>query len=158
MSKITVVPDDRLIIVDDDALQFDFSHPDNLHALQWQGDKGHLEIKGDANKPLVKSDYNTVVKPYVDAFMAEKKRLDEEQKKAEKEYQEWYNSDEQTAIRVRGERQTKIAATDYLLFTDYPIEADKLVEVKAYRKALRDITKQEGFPHDVVWPEIPEIR
>lgn len=24
-----------------------------------------------------------------------------------------------------------------------------------YRQALRDITKQEGFPFNIVWPELP---
>jgi hypothetical protein len=26
---------------------------------------------------------------------------------------------------------------------------------RAYREALRNITEQEGFPHNVVWPEQP---
>lgn len=29
-------------------------------------------------------------------------------------------------------------------------------EVQAYRRALLDISKQEGFPFQVVWPECPE--
>jgi len=25
-----------------------------------------------------------------------------------------------------------------------------------YRQALRDITMQSGFPHDIAWPEVPK--
>jgi len=27
--------------------------------------------------------------------------------------------------------------------------------MKTYRQALRDITTQEGFPHNITWPEKP---
>jgi len=33
---------------------------------------------------------------------------------------------------------------------------DKRAEWAAYRQALREITKQEGFPDNVVWPTKPE--
>jgi hypothetical protein len=26
-----------------------------------------------------------------------------------------------------------------------------------YRKALLDVPEQDGFPHDVIWPEKPEV-
>lgn len=158
MSIITVVPVDKIIIVDGEALNFDFMAPADVHAIQWQNDKGHVEYTDPAkfpNKTLKQDDYNEYVKPYVDAFTKEKARLKAETERREKEYQEWYNSEEQVAIRVREERTKLISTTDYLLSPDYPIDAVKLEAVKAYRKALRDITKQEGFPHDVVWPANP---
>lgn len=58
---------------------------------------------------------------------------------------------------VRRERDKRILATDYLLMPDYPISDTDREAVKAYRQALRDITKQDGFPHEVVWPEKPEV-
>lgn len=58
---------------------------------------------------------------------------------------------------VRRERDKRILATDYLLMTDYPISDVDLEAVKAYRLALRDITRQDGFPIDIVWPEKPEV-
>lgn len=58
---------------------------------------------------------------------------------------------------VRRERDKRILATDYLLMTDYPISDVDLEAVKAYRQALRDITRQDGFPIDIVWPEKPEV-
>ena len=50
---------------------------------------------------------------------------------------------------IRAERNRRLAETDYLFLTDQ-VQSD---EIKAYRQALRDITKQDGFPYDVVWPK-----
>ena len=58
---------------------------------------------------------------------------------------------------VRRERDKRILETDYLLMTDYPISDVDRNAVKAYRQSLRDITTQDRFPKDVVWPEKPEV-
>lgn len=58
---------------------------------------------------------------------------------------------------ARRERDKRLTATDYLLMPDYPISDADREAVKSYRQALRDITKQNGFPIDVVWPEKPEV-
>lgn len=62
---------------------------------------------------------------------------------------------ERTKAEVRSKRNQLIAETDYLVTTDYPLTEDKLQAVKEYRKALRDITNQEGFPNNVIWPTNP---
>lgn len=54
---------------------------------------------------------------------------------------------------VRAKRDYLISQTDYLLQPDYPISAEDLEKVKAYRQALRDIPEQKGFPENVTWPE-----
>ena len=56
---------------------------------------------------------------------------------------------------VRSKRDRLIADTDYLLMNDYPVSSEDLESVKAYRTALRDVPQQEGFPYEVVWPEVP---
>lgn len=58
---------------------------------------------------------------------------------------------------VRGNRNAKLSATDYLLTSDYPISEENLEEVKVYRQALRDITEHPGFPKDVIWPDVPKV-
>ena len=60
-----------------------------------------------------------------------------------------------SAVLVRQQRDVLIAATDYLLMADYSITTEKLIEVKVYRQALRDITKQAGFPTVLEWPQLP---
>ena len=62
---------------------------------------------------------------------------------------------------LRAERDTRLASTDKLLLPDYPISADNLALIKAYRAALRDIPAQPGAPWDgggteAPWPELPK--
>lgn len=58
---------------------------------------------------------------------------------------------------VRAQRDSLIAATDFLMASDYPISDEDRAAVAAYRQALRDVPQQEGFPHEVVWPEAPTV-
>lgn len=60
----------------------------------------------------------------------------------------------QIARDARLKRDCLISQTDYLLQPDYPISAEQLEEVKAYRQALRDVPEQDGFPETIVWPEM----
>ena len=59
------------------------------------------------------------------------------------------------AASARQKRDRLIAATDYLVTPDYPIEPDRLAKVKTYRQALRDIPEQSGFPRSITWPDKP---
>ena len=63
--------------------------------------------------------------------------------------------DEVLAFEIRDRRNVLLTETDYLMQPDYPISEETRTALKAYRQALRDITKQEGFPENVVWPEKP---
>ncbi len=65
--------------------------------------------------------------------------------------------DDVLAFDIRDKRNTLLADTDYLIQPDYPISNEDCESVKAYRQALRDITKQDGFPRNVVWPDKPEV-
>ena len=66
-------------------------------------------------------------------------------------------TDEELAEQARFKRDRLLKACDYYLMADYPSTEEGLVEVKAYRQALRDITSQEGFPKEVTWPSIPSV-
>ena len=78
MSAVTVVPADRLIIVDGEALVFAYEAPASLHALQWKGESGHTEWTDGPNQPLTAADYATQVAPFVTAWQAEKARREED--------------------------------------------------------------------------------
>lgn len=63
---------------------------------------------------------------------------------------------------LRAERNTRLADTDKMLLPDYPISADALAQVKAYRAALRDLPDQTGAPWDgggelTPWPKKPNF-
>lgn len=62
-------------------------------------------------------------------------------------------TDEQITSIVLEERDRKLRESDWTQLGDVP-EATKLLW-QPYRQALRDITAQEGFPRNVVWPTPP---
>lgn len=64
-------------------------------------------------------------------------------------------SDEQVAARVRNQRDHLLNKTDFYLMPDYEITAENLEAIKAYRKQLRDLPLQPGFPRKVEWPVFP---
>lgn len=63
---------------------------------------------------------------------------------------------EELAVQARSQRDALIAATDYLMATDYPLTDEKRQELTVYRQALRDVPEQSGFPTEIVWPGKPE--
>ncbi len=71
---ITVIPEDKAVIVDGMGLSFDFPAPENLHALQWRGEKGHMEFADRPNRTLAAEEYAEVVAPYLALWEAEKER------------------------------------------------------------------------------------
>ena len=172
MPRVTVVPSDKSISVDGLPIVFDFDFPASMHALQWDGQQGHIEWVDDYNWSLPASDptaYTDEVAPYVALWQAEKERLEQEAaaraaEKAEAEAARLaeYNSAAARAIRLRTERDARLAVTDKYLLSDYPISAEDLATVKAYRQALRDLPAQEGAPFDgggdeTPWPAIPQL-
>lgn len=160
---VTVVPTDKIIIVEGMALRFNFAAPDGLHAIQWHEGSGHMEVVGQGNAVLSENDYVEKIAPFVALWEAERARLEAEAEAAEAARLAEYNSERAKAERIREERDRRIAETDYLLAADYPISAEKLELVKAYRQALRDIPQQEGFPWSgeiddpaIPWPVLDE--
>ena len=65
------------------------------------------------------------------------------------EEKEKINND--AAKNVRSERQFLLSETDFYGMPDV-VMSD---EMAAYRQSLRDITLQDGFPHEMEWPEKP---
>jgi hypothetical protein len=51
----------------------------------------------------------------------------------------------------RSLRDIRLAETDVWALSDRTMTAEQT----AYRQALRDITDQAGFPHDITWPTKP---
>ena len=53
---------------------------------------------------------------------------------------------------VRRERNFFLAASDWTQLADAPVDSASWA---IYRQSLRDVTTQQGFPWEVVWPEVP---
>ena len=52
----------------------------------------------------------------------------------------------------RSKRDTLLSETDFHALSDVTMTS----AMTTYRQALRDITAQEGFPNDIVWPSLPD--
>ena len=57
------------------------------------------------------------------------------------------------ASNVRAERDQKLVDTDWTQVADVPVNKTAWA---TYRQALRDISKQSGFPWNITWPAEPE--
>lgn len=72
------------------------------------------------------------------------------------EYQDWLERLEiqrpLLAAQVRADRNDRLAACDWTQLPDSPVDGQAWL---AYRQALRDLTKQAGFPQTVEWPAAP---
>ena len=109
MPRVTVVPADRLVIVDGQALILDFNAPERMHALQWDGKQGHIEWLGSGdepphNEPLAADSYAGQVAPYVELWKEEKARLEQAAAEAEAARLAEYNSEAARFERLRAER------------------------------------------------------
>ena len=116
MPVVTVVPKDHLIIVDGVALNLVFDAPESMHALQWDGQRGHIEWADDYNWALEPEAYNDEVAPYVALWQAEKSLRD----KAAAEAAEEYNSLASTKARKLAEINAACDAALAALTASYP--------------------------------------
>jgi hypothetical protein len=75
--KVSIIPSDKTIIVDGQALTFDYDIDPTIHALQWDGDSGEIEYNDDgiANEQFTDS---TLVDTLVSAYEDEVERLEAE--------------------------------------------------------------------------------
>ena len=70
------------------------------------------------------------------------------------------NETAQAAANVRAQRDKRLAECDWVTLKAVDASNDglgiQLPEVwVTYRQALRDVPAQEGFPHNVTWPDAP---
>ena len=76
----------------------------------------------------------------------------------EENYETWLEKAKQAeadalAAEVRDKRNKMLAETDFYFLTDRELDVTTKTALGDYRQKLRDITKQEGFPKEVKWPE-----
>lgn len=133
ITHVTVVPSDKLIIVNGEALIFDWkSIEENIHAIQYHNNSGHIEYEDNSpNMSISNEDYETKVKPYVDLWQVEKNRILEEQRKAEEEY----NSVENVRARKLNELNSLFEQAE----TNGTLESSVGFTIDANERANRDI-------------------
>jgi len=74
--KVSIIPSDKTIIVDGQALTFDYDIDPTIHAIQWDEDSGEIEYKdGIGNEQFTDS---TLVDSLISAYEDEVERLEAE--------------------------------------------------------------------------------
>ena len=53
-------------------------------------------------------------------------------------------------------RNAILNETDKYIMSDYPVTDEYRQKIVEYRRFLRDIPNQKGFPREIVWGEFPE--
>lgn len=85
-THVTVVPVDKVIVVDNEAFVFDFAYQENIYAIQWHNGKGNIEYTdGTFNKEITEKDYDDVVLPYVALWEYEKQKQPQQEEEEIKE-------------------------------------------------------------------------
>jgi DNA repair exonuclease SbcCD ATPase subunit len=67
--RVSVIPSDKIIIVDGNGVTLDDWNfdDDHIHAIQWVHDQGHIELK--TNDPNIEINDVSFVQPYIDKYM-----------------------------------------------------------------------------------------
>jgi len=166
--RVSVVNEDQLVVVNEQALRFEFNLDNKIHAIQWYGEKGEIEYKD----PSVSNEMIEDFSPFqylVDAFYAKLLQIGEEQLAVEEE--RILVSDDSPEIapgntlwdRIRRERTGRLGVTDWTQLLDSKLTSECIQTFADYRQELRDIPQTYQAPDETLWrndtihwPEKPE--
>jgi len=83
MKTLTIVPEDKTVVVDGNGFTFDFVIDPDIHAIQWDTDSGYIEYKSDKFNTTINSikEYDSIIVKHgevkLEFEIEEKKILDE---------------------------------------------------------------------------------
>ena len=78
--NVTIVKEDKVVMIDGEAMNFDFDLPTNVWAIQWNGSTGEIEFN-DGTPNATITDFSAY-QSLVDGHATEKKRLADEEAQA----------------------------------------------------------------------------
>lgn len=101
---------------------------------------------------------SSVAKYQYDEYRLEAKSRDGLFASIENNQAEWLQAAKDAEINalakeVRKKRDGLLTKSDKYVLPDFPITNEQRALVMDYRRALREIPEQDGFPHEVIWPE-----
>ena len=85
MKTLTIVPEDKTVVVDGMGFTFDFIVDPDIHAIQWDTDSGHIEYKSDKFNTTIDSikEYDSIIAKHGEVkleFEIEEKKILDQQK------------------------------------------------------------------------------
>lgn len=112
-----------------------------IHAVQWYGDHGEIEYN-DHNEEITDfSQFDSI--------------LEERNEELNRIIQEQLDQEPTEEEKDRFQRDELLKQTDWIVIKYVDLNEPTPEEWLEYRQALRDVTEQDGFPGNVVWPEEP---
>jgi hypothetical protein len=69
---------------------------------------------------------------------------------------QWVLDENQAISDVLQKRNTLLYASDWTQIPNNPLSVALQAEWATYRQELRDISKQSGYPYNVIWPTPPQ--
>jgi len=113
----------------------------NIHAVQWYGDHGEVEYN-DRNEEITDfSEFDPV--------------MTDRQTELDRIVQEELENEPSEEENDRMTRDSLLDKTDWIVVKYIDMGQAMPQEWSDYRQDLRDITLQDGFPGNVIWPEEP---
>ena len=179
VTDITLVPEDGLCIINgewcmDNELFNKTDFP--FHALQYHNSTLILEPSMSEKNVVIEGidgyNYQNYIPMALQRFNEKRQHEEAERLVQEAEYQAYYNSNEQRAIRVRQERDKRLDNTQWLVSRhqeeisnnlETTLSEEQYNELLVYRQALRDLPTLDGFPwqggdnDEIPWPTVPEF-
>ena len=137
--KLSVIPSDRLIVVDGAAVIVPAIADKGFSAMHWDGVVGRIE-KLEAQGLVEEFFYDdSMVQPYLELW-------------ADTKGQEVGPDKE---LEYRSYRNQLLAECDWTQLGDNHLTEEQKVEWVQYREALRNVPQQAEYPENVVWPDMP---
>ena len=69
---------------------------------------------------------------------------------------QWVPNDRLAKMEILPKRQQLLIDSDWTQIPNCPLTVEQQQDWATYRQELRDITKQSGYPFNVIWPTKPE--
>ena len=157
--RVTIIPEDCIVAIDGVAVRITMpAINESIHAVQWYDSKGTIEHKDTSNTNNILINHIeeindiSIFQEIIDiatAKIAADKVIAEEKE---------IITSEMIAAGARQDRDFRLMQSDWtqIQLPDVSLTPDQIAQWKEYRRQLRDITLQPGFPNNIVWPEKPE--
>jgi len=151
--KITIIPEDNFVSIDGATRSVPMNLDDNIHAIQWDGEKGFVEQKKGGSRKI-------------DDLQEFQNVIDSFERLVQEEIEEFAAAaPERALVAFRGERDSRLkSALDKLdrhrnqkeFGIPCTITDVKASEWAIYAQILRDLPVNTNDPVNPIWPDQPE--
>ena len=120
--------------------------------------KSSVEYDADIALPdlLIEGEYDPASYYIKDGIAVEKPSKPNEWAIFDVLTEQWIPNERLAKMEILPKRQELLVNSDWTQIPNGPLNVEQQQAWAAYRQELRDITKQSGYPFNVIWPTKPE--